>query len=107
MYLSILSGGIAGCLTVFFVYPLDFARTRLGVDMGANKSGERQFRGLFDCVNKVYASDGIRGLYRGLNSCLLGIFVYRGLYFGIYDGGKKIWMSKEREQSILLRLIFA
>ena len=41
MYLSVLSGGTAGCLTVFFVYPLDFARTRLGVDLGTNKSGER------------------------------------------------------------------
>jgi hypothetical protein len=37
--MSVLSGGLAGSLTVFFVYPLDFARTRLGVDLGANKSG--------------------------------------------------------------------
>ena len=55
----------------------------------------------------MYASDGIKGLYRGLNSCLLGIFVYRGLYFGIYDGGKKLWMSPEREKSIIIRLSFA
>lgn len=34
MLKSILAGGLAGCMTVFFVYPLDFARTILAVDMG-------------------------------------------------------------------------
>jgi len=29
-----MSGGIAGSIGLVFVYPLDFARTRLGVDVG-------------------------------------------------------------------------
>jgi len=29
-----LSGGCAGATSLLFVYPLDFARTRLGTDMG-------------------------------------------------------------------------
>lgn len=32
--MSLLSGGIAGCFSLVFVYPLDFARTRLGADIG-------------------------------------------------------------------------
>jgi solute carrier family 25 (adenine nucleotide translocator) protein 4/5/6/31 len=35
--MSLLSGGIAGSFSLLFVYPLDFARTRLGADIG--KSG--------------------------------------------------------------------
>merc|ERR1712227_1085853 len=31
------------------------------------------------------ASDGIAGLYRGFAISCVGIFIYRGLYFGIYD----------------------
>lgn len=31
---SLLSGGIAGSFSLIFVYPLDFARTRLGADIG-------------------------------------------------------------------------
>jgi solute carrier family 25 (adenine nucleotide translocator) protein 4/5/6/31 len=31
---SLLSGGLAGSIGLLFVYPLDFARTRLGVDIG-------------------------------------------------------------------------
>ena len=34
---SILAGGCAGCLSTLFVYPLDFARTRLGIDILKNK----------------------------------------------------------------------
>lgn len=33
---SLFAGGSAGSITMTFVYPLDFARTRLGVDMGKN-----------------------------------------------------------------------
>ena len=31
---NILSGAFAGSITVTFVYPLDFARTRLAADVG-------------------------------------------------------------------------
>lgn len=31
-----MNGGLAGGLTTLFVQPLDFARTRLGVDIGKN-----------------------------------------------------------------------
>ena len=36
---SLLSGGIAGSVALVFVYPLDFARTRLGVDVGMSRLG--------------------------------------------------------------------
>lgn len=35
---KILSGGLAGAATTVFVHPLDFARTRLGVDLGKSIS---------------------------------------------------------------------
>merc|ERR1712036_115803 len=30
-------------------------------------------------------SDGIQGLYRGFAISCVGIFIYRGMYFGLYD----------------------
>jgi len=33
-FTNVLSGGMAGCCCMMFVYPLEFARTRLGVDVG-------------------------------------------------------------------------
>jgi solute carrier family 25 (adenine nucleotide translocator) protein 4/5/6/31 len=51
---------MAGATGLLFVYPLDFARTRLGVDIGKSVS-ERQFKGMNDCLIKIYKSDGIQG----------------------------------------------
>jgi len=68
------------------VYSLDYARTRLANDnKSAKKGGERQFNGLLDVYKKTLKSDGIAGLYRGFNISVVGIVVYRGLYFGLYD----------------------
>ena len=36
--MSLLSGGIAGSFSLLFVYPLDFARTRLGADIGKSEA---------------------------------------------------------------------
>ena len=46
-----------------FVYPLDFARTRLGADVG-NTAATRQFNGIFDCMKQIVKADGIVGLYQ-------------------------------------------
>jgi solute carrier family 25 (adenine nucleotide translocator) protein 4/5/6/31 len=72
-----------------FQYSLDYARTRLANDnKAAKKGGERQFNGLLDVYRKTFATDGIAGLYRGFAVSCVGIIVYRGLYFGMYDSLK-------------------
>merc|ERR1712217_618958 len=45
---------------------------------------------LTDVYKKTLASDGIGGLYRGFVISCVGIFIYRGLYFGLYDSLKPI-----------------
>ena len=57
---NLFAGGMAGATGLLFVYPLDFARTRLGVDIGKSVS-ERQFKGMNDCLVKIYKADGIQG----------------------------------------------
>lgn len=88
---NLASGGLAGASSLLFVYSLDYARTRLANDAkSAKKGGERQFNGLIDVYKKTLKSDGIVGLYRGFNISCVGIIVYRGLYFGMYDSIKPI-----------------
>merc|ERR1712061_215296 len=79
---NIASGGFAGSLSLLFVYSLDFVRTRMAND-AKSKDGTRQFNGLIDCYKKTIASDGIAGLYRGFVISCVGIFIYRGMYFGL------------------------
>ena len=85
---STLAGGCAGVSTEFIIYPLDFARTRLAVDVLLGKH-KRQFTGLFDCMRKNYAAEGIRGCYKGYVISSIGMFIYRGSWFGLYDFAKQ------------------
>lgn len=88
---NLASGGAAGSVSLLFVYSLDYARTRLTNDLkSAKKGGQKQFNGLIDVYKKTIATDGIAGLYRGFVISCVGIVIYRGLYFGIYDSIKPI-----------------
>ena len=88
------SGGAAGATSLAFVYSLDYARTRLANDSkSAKKGGTREFNGMVDVYRKTMASDGIAGLYRGFVISCVGIVVYRGLYFGMYDSLKPVLLT--------------
>ncbi|KAL4585770.1 hypothetical protein LXL04_010396 [Taraxacum kok-saghyz] len=98
---NLASGGAAGASSLFFVYSLDYARTRLANDAKAAKKGGggRQFNGLVDVYKKTLATDGIAGLYRGFNISCVGIIVYRGLYFGLYDSLKPVILTGDLQDS--------
>ncbi|CAF0873133.1 unnamed protein product [Brachionus calyciflorus] len=103
-----ISGGVAGTLSLCFVYSLDYARTRLANDTGSVKiGGVRQFNGLIDVYKKTLYTDGIAGLYRGFVISCLGIFVYRGCYFGLYDTLKPILLGDNTNMFILFTLGYA
>jgi len=84
---NLASGGAAGATSLCFVYPLDFARTRLAADIGKG-AGQREFKGLGDCLAKIAKADGIGGLYRGFLVSVQGIIIYRAAFFGLYDTAK-------------------
>ncbi|XVF19248.1 hypothetical protein REPUB_Repub11eG0093600 [Reevesia pubescens] len=97
---NLASGGAAGASSQIFVYSLDYARTRLANDAkAAKKGGERQFNGLVDVYRKTFRSDGIAGLYRGFNISIVGIIIYRGLYFGMYDSLKPVVLVGKLQDS--------
>ncbi|OXA52026.1 ADP,ATP carrier protein [Folsomia candida] len=97
---NLASGGAAGASSLCFVYPLDYARTRLAADIGkkGGKGGKaepgpgkaREFTGMGDCIKKTVKSDGLLGLYRGFGVSVQGIIIYRACYFGFYDTAKGI-----------------
>jgi solute carrier family 25 (adenine nucleotide translocator) protein 4/5/6/31 len=97
------SGGAAGATSLAFVYSLDYARTRLANDAKSAKKGggDRQFNGLVDVYKKTIASDGVAGLYRGFTISCVGIVVYRGLYFGMYDSLKPVLLTGDLANSFL------
>ena len=99
------SGGAAGASSLMFVYPLDFARTRLAVDVG--KAADREFNGLLDCLMKIAKSDGPLGLYRGFGISVVGIIFYRAAYFGCFDTGKAFLFGEGQTQNFFAMWAFA
>jgi solute carrier family 25 (adenine nucleotide translocator) protein 4/5/6/31 len=80
---NLASGGCAGAFSLTFVYPLDYARTRLASDVG---SGKKTFNGLGDCLKKTaQGPKGFLSLYNGFAISVAGIIPYRGVQFGLND----------------------
>ena len=95
---NIMSGGCAGSLSLLFVQSIDYTRTRLAMDAAKNAGKRtRQFNGIIDCYVKTMKADGIRGLYRGFVISCICIFIYRGLYFGLYDSLKPIILGNRKD----------
>ena len=84
---NITSAAFAGAISTFVTYPLDFARTKIGVDVG--KSDNKKYKGIFDCLAKYYKLEGIKGIYAGFTITYIGAFFYRGLMFGLHDSKSK------------------
>lgn len=61
---------------------------RLAADIG--QGDKREFKGLGDCIVKIFKTDGLIGLYRGFNVSVQGIIIYRATYFGLYDTTKSM-----------------
>ncbi|KAJ2536240.1 ADP/ATP carrier protein [Coemansia sp. RSA 1935] len=99
------SGGLAGATSLMFVYPLDFARTRMAVDVGTGS--QRQFTGLGQCISSIYKKDGMGGLYQGFGMSVAGIIVYRAVYFGGYDTLKQVVFGDNKNPNFFAKWLAA
>mmetsp|Transcript_19820 Transcript_19820/g.46527 ORF Transcript_19820/g.46527 Transcript_19820/m.46527 type:complete len:350 (+) Transcript_19820:102-1151(+) len=84
---SFLSGGLAGGTTTSILYPIEFMRTRLAMDVGrGTKEAPRMYAGgMRDVCASIWRTDGLFGFYQGFGIALVGVVVYRALHLGGYD----------------------
>ena len=76
---NFLAGAIAGVITATSVYPLEVIRTRLSV-----QKNNKKYNGIIDCSKKIYRIQGIKGFYRGLQPCLIGVVPLYSINFGLF-----------------------
>ena len=55
--------------------------------MDVGSGGEREFKGTVDTILKTAKTSGWTkgGVYNGFTISCVGIIIYRGAYFGLYD----------------------
>jgi len=101
-----LSGGLAGCTTTTLMYPFDFVRTRLAMDIGSSSlvnTTRREFPGgMRDVIGSLWKSgtEGISGIYNGYGMALICVFLYRSLLLGGYDVFKNILTERRMKNKI-------
>lgn len=95
---SFISGGLAGGTTTTLLYPLDFLRTRLALDMGNQAESRLYPRGMRDVLMSIWKTDGFRGYYQGYGIALSGVVLYRALHLGGYDVCKTELVEMKRKR---------
>ncbi|CAK4625010.1 hypothetical protein LEN26_013479 [Aphanomyces euteiches] len=76
------AGSIAGVVSVFFTYPLDFIRARITVQ--GNLTNQK-YNGILHALQVTVKQEGIKGLYRGMSPTIVGIAPYVGLNFMVFE----------------------
>lgn len=93
---SFIAGGMAGFLSNTAMYSVDNAWDRLKGDIAAEKmGGTRQFTNMQDAWKKTMATEGVGGMYKGFLASSVGIIIYRGLFFGLYDTVKPLMFGDD------------
>jgi solute carrier family 25 (adenine nucleotide translocator) protein 4/5/6/31 len=89
---SFVAGGLAGGTVTTVLYPTEFLRTRLALEI--NRIGS------ISITRQILRTDGLTGLYKGYGISLFGSILYRLLYLGGYDVMKNEWaLLKHPDQS--------
>ena len=85
---KVLSGGLSGLTAISITYPSDLIRRRLQLqNFDRNVPA---YSGIVDCVQKIIAAEGVRGLYRGLFATGVKLFPTIGIQFLVMDTLKEI-----------------
>jgi len=88
-------GGIGQCLSG---HPLDTIKVRL-------QTSDR-YKGTVDCFRKTVQEEGFAGLYKGIQSPLVGMTALNSVLFLSY-GQSKAWMKKDENDPLTIGQIFA
>merc|ERR1719339_782716 len=65
---------------------------------------ETEVHATVDVYTKTLKVDGIQGLYRGFAISAVGIFIYRGMYFGLFDTLKPLLLGDNANVSMAFLL---
>uniref|UniRef100_W8AX36 Mitochondrial basic amino acids transporter n=1 Tax=Ceratitis capitata TaxID=7213 RepID=W8AX36_CERCA len=80
MAFDFVAGCVGGCAGVLVGHPLDTVKVHLQMQ----DVKKPIYRGTFHCISSLIRTDGVKSLYRGMSSPLMGISAVNAIVFGIY-----------------------
>ncbi|XP_061592660.1 solute carrier family 25 member 45 [Cololabis saira] len=76
-FLEFLAGSISGAVGLAVGHPLDTVKVRLQAQSG--------YKGIFHCVSKTYAHEGLHGFFKGMAFPVLTTGLVNSVVFGAYS----------------------
>ncbi|KAJ3053836.1 carnitine transporter [Rhizoclosmatium hyalinum] len=80
---AFVAGGCGGISNVLVGYPFDTLKVKM-------QTTTNQYKNMADCFKQTIAKQGVKGLYRGITSPLLGVTPMWALSFWSYEIGQRI-----------------
>ncbi|KAJ4570974.1 Fe(2+) transporter [Exophiala dermatitidis] len=84
---NMLAGAFAGIAGHTVMYPVDLMKTRMQI---INPSAGGLYTGLSHAVSTIYRLEGLRTLWRGVTSVIVGAGPAHAVYFGTYEMVKEL-----------------
>ncbi|XP_032514044.2 solute carrier family 25 member 35-like isoform X2 [Danaus plexippus] len=75
---------LSGLMVALAICPLDVVAVRL-YNQGPAKQGKLLYNGVLDCLRKIYMTEGLHGLYKGIGPLYLRIAPHTTLSLVIWD----------------------
>lgn len=105
VYQNAVASTLGAAVVATVVTPLDVVKVRLQAHVcpvGGSAACEdpQHVRGTVDAIRKIVRTDGVRGLWRGLNATLMLAIPTTGLYFTMYQAFLE-QLSKRNDLSVL------
>jgi len=97
------SGGIAGIISQFVIYPVETLKIRIQSQPFVNSCGKSAMNSkvskatnsaIVTTARQMYRSGGLMAFWPGLTLGLVGVFPYQALDMGIYDTLKTAYLEK-------------
>ncbi|GMF41227.1 unnamed protein product [Phytophthora fragariaefolia] len=83
LHLKLAVGGMAGAVGMVTTFPMDIVKTHM---QGQTRTGGRMmFSGPLQCFKHIVATDGVRGLYRGLPPTLVGVLPEKAIKLAVNE----------------------
>ncbi|XJO73684.1 hypothetical protein BDV3_004626 [Batrachochytrium dendrobatidis] len=99
------AGSISGFVNGFFSSPMELVKIRL---QNQDKASAQLYKGPVDCLRKIVAKQGIRGLYKGLGTTIVRETPSYGAYFAAYELMTRMVLPKDADPTEpSTRLLFA
>ncbi|PVV01074.1 hypothetical protein BB560_004524 [Smittium megazygosporum] len=101
---KLINGAVAGITGVSVIYPIDMVKTRLQ-NQKVGPNNKLPYSGMFDCFKKIVATEGVKGLYRGIIPNLVGITPEKAIKLAVNDSMRDYFAKKSHIPSDQISLV--